>query len=127
MALQRLPLVLSGYNFTEAANRTGYAVDRIERTGSNGFTSLAGTKTLDILKRAWVIRWPLNALWSDEIAQLLDVIESADYIPTKYFNLKTAAEATGYFHGTIGTCSVPFVTSAGIMVRDGAVLTLEEY
>ena len=126
MSIERLPLVIGGIDFTSGMNRTGYAVEWEERTGNNATTFLSGDRDLDILATKDRLLCPLNALWASEIAQLLQVLRSAEYLPTYYFRLYSGEAADGWFHGTVSRCSVPFVTSRGIMIKDGPVLTMIE-
>lgn len=123
MARPRLPLVINGIDFSEAANRTGYSIQYEERMGDNGFLALSGDQELDILAYKPIITWPLNALWSDELAQLKTAIRSATFVPVSYFDTDTNQTKTAYFHGSISQESVPLVSSRGYMLS-GMTLTL---
>lgn len=123
MAQRRLPLVINGTDFSQAVNRTGYSVYYEERTGNNSFLALSGDEDLDILAYKPVITWPLNALWSDEMAQLKRAIRASTYVPVSYFDTDTGTEQTAYFHGTIDREPAQLVTERGIMFY-GATLTL---
>lgn len=124
MALERLPLVINGIDFSAAANRTAYEVEDEERTGDNGFLSLAGTIDIDLLRTAQNVYWPLNALWTDELAQLRQAVKSSIFVPVSYFDLDYNEARSGYFHGSFARFFVPYVTSRGRMVKDGSVLVL---
>lgn len=124
MALTRLPLIISGIDYTEAANRTGYSITYEERTGPNGFTSLNGMKEIDLLRYVPIITWPLNALKVGELAQLQDAALQATYVPITYFDIHNNDKKTSYFHATFGTISVPLLTATGCWVKDGIALTL---
>lgn len=123
MARPRLPLTISGIDFSQAANRTGYSVYYEERTGKNTFLALSGDEDLDVLASKPVITWPLNALWSDELSQLKQAIRASTYVPVSYFDTDTGTEQTAYFHGTIDREPARLVTERGIMFY-GATLTL---
>ena len=123
MSKPRLPLGINGIDFSEAANRTGYTIRYEERTGPNGFLALSGDEDLDILARKPVITWPLNALWTDELAQLKTAINSSTFVPVSYFDTETNTTKSAYFHGTIGDEPVPLVDDRGYMTY-GLVLTL---
>lgn len=123
MAQPRLPLVINGIDFSTAVNRTGYVVAYEERTGRNTFISLSGDEDLDILAKKPVITWPLNALWSDELAQLESAISASTYVPVSYFDAIANAEQTAYFHGIIDRAPAQLVSERGIMFY-GGILTL---
>lgn len=123
MAQRRLPLVINGIDFSEAVNRTGYSVYYEDRTGKNAFLALSGDEDLDILAQKPVITWPLNALWSDELAQLQSAISASTYVPVSYFDTRANAEQTAYFHGTINQQPARLVSARGIMFY-GMTLTL---
>ena len=123
MARPRLPLVINGIDFSEAANRTGYSIYYEERTGQNTFLALSGDEDLDVLAKKPVITWPLNALWSDELAQLENAIDSSTYVPVSYFDTKSNMEQTAYFHGTIDRMPAQLVSERGTMFY-GMTLTL---
>lgn len=120
---RRLPLIISGVDFGEAASRREYEVTYEERTGSNAGMMLNGDMELDIMARRPVITWPLNALWSDELATLQQTINRSDYVEVTYFDTATGAQATGWFHGTIGGQKVGLISERGIMFH-GPTLTL---
>lgn len=124
MSVLRIPLVINGIDFSEAANRTGYSIEYEERTGGNSFLSLAGTYDYDILARVPVINWPLNALKLDELQQLRTAALASVYVPVTYLDLDTAAMKSGYFHASFGRVTVPLITPDGYMIQDGSVLTL---
>ena len=123
MAKPRLPLIINGVDFSEAANRTAYRIFYEERTGNNYFLALSGDEDLDILASKPIITWPLNALWSDEMAQLKTAINSSIYVPVSYFDTNTGTEQSGYFHGSISEEPIPLVSERGIMLY-GMTLTL---
>lgn len=123
MAQRRLPLTINGIDFSQAANRTGYSVYYEERMGNNTFLALSGDEDLDVLAKKPVITWPLNALWSEELAQLQSTIDSSTYVPVSYFDTKTNMEQTAYFHGTIDRAPAQLVAERGIMFY-GMTLTL---
>ena len=123
MPRPRLPLTINGIDFSEAVNRTGYSVYYEDRTGKNTFFALSGDEDLDVLVQKPVITWPLNALWSDELAQLQRAIYSSTYVPVSYFDTELNAEQTAYFHGTIDRQPARLVSERGVMFY-GATLTL---
>lgn len=121
----RIPLVISGIDFTEALNRTGYVIEYEERVGRNSFLSLAGTYDLDLLRYAVNIYWPLNALTLDEIRQLRAAALRAVYVPVNYLDLDEQELGFDYFHAVFGQINVPLITNTGMMIKDGALLTLK--
>ena len=117
MALERLPLVINGTDFSAMANRTAYEVEDEERTGDNAFMSQAGTEDMDLLRTVQNIYWPLNALWADELAQLRQAVKAYTYVPVQYFDIDNAQANTAYFHGSFQRFAMPYVTTRGRMVR----------
>lgn len=124
MALQRLPLVIAGTDFTAAVQRLAYSVEYEERTGDNSTLLKSGDKYLDILAKRPIVTWPLNMLWADEMAALEAAIDTATYVPVYYFDRKLGAAKIGQFHGLIGSATVGLIRQRAYAYRDGAVLTL---
>ena len=102
MALTRLPLIINGTDFSRQVERLGYQVVYEDRTGENTTLALSGDEYLDVLTSRPIITWPLNMLWSDEMAALRSAIKSAIYVPVYYFDPEQGAGVISYFHGTIG-------------------------
>ena len=123
MARQRLPLNINGTDFTDMANRTGYSIEYEDRTGENAVLLLSGDMDIDLLASRPVIYWPLNALWSAELAQLAQAINAYPYVPVFYFDTATNTDKYGYFHGTISRADARLITASGRML-DGMTLTL---
>lgn len=123
MAIQRLPLTINGVDFTAAASRTEYSIYFEERTGENEVMMLNGDIYPDVIDKRPVIVWPLNSMWSDELATLFTAIGDAQYVTVSYFNTRTNSTGTGVFMASISEQSVPVVNDRGKLVT-GMVLTL---
>lgn len=119
----RLPLVINGVDFSEAASRREYQIVYEERSGDAGGLMLNGDMTLDIRAKRPVITWPLNALWLDELQKLYAAINAADYVAVSYLDTATGQTVEGLFHGTIGVQKVGLISARGIMFH-GPTLTL---
>lgn len=124
MALTRLPLVISGIDFSQQVARLGYQVVYEDRTGENTTLALSGDEYMDVLTARPVITWPLNMLWADEMSALTQAIRGAIYVPVYYFDPEQGEAIIGYFHGTIGQATVGLIRTNQIAWQNGAVLTL---
>lgn len=124
MALTRLPLVISGTDFSRAVERLSYSVTYEDRIGENTTLALSGDEYMDVLARRPVITWPLNMLYADEMAALEAAIDLAIYVPVYYLDRKLGTATIGYFHGVIGQAQVGLVRDTQVAWRNGAVLTL---
>ena len=120
---KRLPLTINGVDFTEAASRREYSITYEERTGPNGGQMLNGDLYIDLVARRPVITWPLNALWSDELAALQKAVYWSTYVPVTYFDTTANAVMTGWFHGSISEQKVGLISERGTMFH-GPTLTL---
>ena len=124
MALTRLPLIINGTDFSRQVERLGYQVVYEDRTGENTTLALSGDEYLDVLTSRPIITWPLNMLWSDEMAALRSAIKSAIYVPVYYFDPDQGAGVINCFHGSIGQATVGLIRTNQIAWQNGAVLTL---
>ena len=124
MAMTRLPLIINGTDFSRQVERLGYQVVYEDRTGENTTTALSGDEYLDVLTSRPVITWPLNMLWSDEMAALRAAIKGAIYVPVYYYDPDAAEGIIGYFHGTIGAAQIGLIRANQVAWQNGAVLTL---
>lgn len=119
----RLPLVINGVDFSEAASRREYQIVYEERSGDAGGMMLNGDMTLDIRAKRPVITWPLNAMWLDELTALYAAINAADYVTVSYLDTVTGQQSEGLFHGTISDQKVGLISTRGTMFH-GPTLTL---
>lgn len=123
MALMRLPLIINGVNFERAVSRTKYQVEYEDREGENSFFALSGDEYPDIISRRPVIYWPLNALWSSELAQLKAAINASTQVQVYYFDTEQNAPTWNWFHGTIGREEIGIINERGKLFH-GMTLTL---
>lgn len=123
MPQQRLPLTINGTDFSAAASRTEYSVYYEEREGDNAVRMLNGDDYPDILDDRPIITWPLNALWSDELAALYAALGTGQYVQVTYFSPKENANLTGMFRGKISQNNIGIIDSRGKLFY-GMALTL---
>ncbi len=120
---KRMPLTINGVDFTEAASRREYTIVYEPRTGPNSGQMLNGDLFIDLVDLRPVITWPLNALWSDELATLQEAVYWSTFVPVTYFDTRQNAVITGWFNGAIGEQKVGLIVDRGTMFH-GPVLTL---
>lgn len=120
---KRLPLTINGVDFSEAVSRREYTITYEERTGPNGGQMLNGDLFIDRVALRPVITWPLNALWSDELAALQEAVYWSTFVPVTYFDTRKNAVVTGWFTGSISGQKVGLISDRGTMFH-GPTLTL---
>lgn len=129
--ITRLPLIINGTDFSDAAQRLGYSIEYEDRVGTSPIMMLNGDLYPDIIDRRAVIKWPLNMLWRDELANLHRALSNLNpyvpaYVPVTYFDTWRGWEQRRYFMGSIGP-QVPGINNArGLAFQSGSVLTLRE-
>jgi len=113
--MMRLTLVINGVDFSTAANRTGYSIEYEARTGNNAVMMLNGDEYPDIIDTRPVISWPLNSLWSDELAALYSAIGDGQYVLVSYFDTKQNTVTNGAFVASISSQRAGIINARGTM------------
>lgn len=111
--MQKMPLKISGVDFSSMAARLGYSVMYEDRMGGNSMTMQNGDQYDDLITRRPVINWPLNALTGAELAQLHEAINVAAYVDVEYQDTATNTVKTGLFRCSISTQTVGVIRAGG--------------
>lgn len=122
--MQKMPLIISGVDFSALTARLGYTITYIDITGGNGMTMQNGDQYIDVIARKPQLQWNLNSLTMDELARLHAAINAAVYVAVTYYDTATATEKTALFHGTISEQTVGVIRDGGYYRFRAPVLTM---
>lgn len=122
--MQKMPLTISGVDFSPLTARLGYTVSYTDVTGGNGMTMQNGDTYVDVIARKPRLKWNLNSLTMSELAQLHAAINAAGYVAVTYYDTATASEKTALFHGTISDQTVGVIRAGGYYRFRAPVLTM---
>lgn len=111
--MEKMPLKISGVDFSGLTERLGYSVAYVDRTGGNSMTMQNGDEYIDVITQKPVLSWRLDSLTMTQLAALHAAINAAVYVPVTYYDTATASVKTAYFHGTITEQEVGVIRAGG--------------
>lgn len=115
--MQKMPLKISGVDFSPMTARLGYTVTYEERMGGNSMAMLNGDVYQDLIDRRPVLTWPLNSLTGAELAQLHEAINVAPYVEIEYLDTETNSVKTWWFLCSISAQEVGVIRPGGYRWR----------
>lgn len=113
MPLEKMPLKISGTDFSSLTERCGYSIVYEDRKGGNSMTMQNGDEYQDVIVRKPILKWRLDSLTMTQLQQLHSAINSAVYVPVEYYDTEAKTTKTAYFHGTISEQEVGVIRANG--------------
>ena len=120
--------IVNGADLAEKVNRYDYEVSYQEIEGSNGGTTMAGTKYYDLLAVGVTVRYTVHPLTDEDLRDILAIVTSTPNTPTvqlTYFEPKLGAERTIMAKPNAKTVKYAFRTPTGSW-WNGLEMTFEE-
>ena len=120
--------IVNDSDIAKKCNKGDYTVSYQEIEGSNGGTTLAGTKYFDLLAVGVVVRYTLHPLTDEDLRDILGLVMSTPSAPTvrlKYYEPKLGTTREITAKPNAKTAKYAFKTQSGSW-WNGLELTFEE-
>lgn len=124
--MDRVPLIINAMDFSRLANKYGYAVGYVLKTGPNGGDMEDGTEVIDRRAVMTTITWQMNDMPSEDLGRLLNICLRDPLLSVYYFEPRTNAARTSIFTAEVGVSNILLYTAEGARWFKGPLLTLRE-
>jgi len=124
MALLKMPLKISGVDFSALTERCGYSIVYEDRKGGNSVTMMNGDEYMDVVVRKPILTWRLDSLTMTQLQSLHAAINESVYVPVQYYDTATKGLKTAYFHGNISEQEVGAIRAGGYYRFKASTLTM---
>lgn len=119
-------LYINSVDFTDLANRYGFAMGYTPVNGPNGGIMEDGTEVIDRRGQMATIAWPMNDLPAADLSRLLDICLRDPYVSVLFRDTWGNKRRTGVFTAQVGQQQFLLTDNDGSRWFCGPMLTLRE-